>query len=338
MSGPKIMVFIELSDGKVSDVSLELITKAKELSSSFDGEVLGCVMGYELKQDLSFLGKYGCDRVYKIEHEVLKQYTTYPYSKALISLIEDIKPEIVLFGATLIGRDLAPRVASALGCGLTADCTDLKIDDFNFKGKTYTNQLLQIRPAWGGNILATIVSPEVSPSMATVRKGVFLKRKISDKACEVIEIKPNLSSEDVLTEIIHVEKVPKEVDLSSAKIVVGVGMGASDERSFALVKELAEVLGAQIGATRPVVDSGLLSKEHQIGQTGVTVRPNLYIACGISGQIQHRAGILGAKRIIAINKDPKAPIFEIAHYRIVGDVNEVIPKMIKVYKQKLWEV
>ncbi len=334
----KILVFVELRGDDVADVSIELISKAKELASSIGGEVIAAVLGYDLIQDFSFLGRYGCDRVYKIEHKILKHYTSYPYAKSLVELIKEIRPDIVFFGATYIGRDLAPRVASSLGCGLTADCTDLKIEDFKFRGKLYKNQLLQIRPAWGGNIIATIVSPEVSPSMATVRKGVFLKKEFSNNLCEVKTFRPNLSEEDLLSEVLHVEKRPKSVDLHGAKVIVGVGMGAANEKTFGLIKELADVLGAQIGATRPVVDSGFLPKECQIGQTGVTVRPNLYIACGISGQIQHRAGILGAKRIIAINKDPKAPIFDIAHYGIVGDLNIVLPKIIKVYKQKLWEV
>ncbi len=334
----KILVFVELREDKVVDVSLELISKAKELGSAINSEVIAAVLGSDLTQDFSFLGKYGCDKVYKVEHKILKHYTSYPYAKSLVELIKEIRPDIVLFGATHVGRDLAPRVASALECGLTADCTDLKIGDFKFRGKLYKNQLLQIRPAWGGNIIATIVSPEVSPSMATVRRGVFLKKEFSDNFCEIKTFRPTLLEEDLLTEVLHVEKKSKGIDLQGAKIIVGVGMGAANEKTFGLIKELADVLGAQIGATRPVVDSGFLPKECQIGQTGVTVRPNLYIACGISGQIQHRAGILGAKRIIAINKDPKAPIFDIAHYGIVGDLDLVIPRIIKVYKQKLWEV
>ncbi len=332
-----IMVFVEITDNEVADVSLELISKAKELSASLIGKVEAVVMGGELKDNFSFLGQYGCDRVYLLEHELLEHYTSYPYSKALIQLINEVKPYVILFGGTHIGRDLAPRVASSLNCGLTADCTDLKIGEFKFKGKLYKDQLLQIRPAWGGNIIATIVSPESTPSMATVREGVFLKKSLGQDACEVVKFSPELKQEDLLTHMIQVEKVPRKTNLTSSKVVIGMGMGAVDEESLKLIKELAKVMRAEIGATRPVIDAGILPKEHQIGQTGIIIRPNLYIACGISGQIQHRAGIMGSKRIIAINKDPEAPIFQIAHYSIVGDVKDVLPKMISVYKQKMWE-
>jgi electron transfer flavoprotein alpha subunit len=234
-----------------------------------------------------------------------------------------------------MGRDVAPRVASSLKCGLTADCTQLKIGEHKIKDKVYNNILLQIRPAFGGNILATIVSPESVPSMATVREGVM---KMADPdpsgKVQIITETCGVADDDFLTEVLEVVREESTVNLKGAKIIVSAGMGAGSPEGLELVKKLAKTLGGVVGSSRPVADAGLLDRCHQVGQTGVTVRPNLYIACGISGQIQHRAGMEGAKRIIAINKDPDAPIFNIAHYGIVGDIHDVIPKMIKAYKAR----
>ena len=335
MSNRNVMVFIEQNDKKIADVSLELVSKATELAAQLDVQVEAIAIGFDMETELEKLGHYGCDTVYYVDDNRLAHHTSVPYAKIITHTIKKHQPQIVLFGATGIGRDVAPRVASELKCGLTADCTDLQIGDHKIKDKIYKNTLLQIRPAFGGNIIATIVSPESVPSMATVREGV-MKMNEPDRSKKVNIIKENheLSADDFLTEIIEIVRKEKSVNLKKAQIIVAAGMGAATADSLKLVKDLAKVLGAQVGASRAAVDAGVLGHDHQVGQTGTTVRPNLYIACGISGQIQHRAGMDESKRIIAINTDPDAPIFEIAHYGIVGDVNEVIPKMIKAYKAK----
>ncbi|MFO8031006.1 MAG: electron transfer flavoprotein subunit alpha/FixB family protein [Desulfohalobiaceae bacterium] len=334
-SDRNVMVFVEQHENSIADVSKELLSKARELADQLGGEVQAAALGDSgLGAELLALGSYSCSRVFYMQDSRLANYTTVPYARGLSKIIQEYRPRFLLFGASTLGRDLAPRVASQLRCGLTADCTDLQIGEHKAKGTLYQDILLQIRPAFGGNIIATIISPQSSPSMATVREGVMKKLKLQgDPQAEVIDVPSNISEEDVLTQVLALEKIEKSVDLKAAKIIVSAGMGASSPESLELVKELAQVLGGAVAASRPVVDGGYLGKEHQVGQTGTTVRPNLYIACGISGQIQHRAGITEAHRIIAINKDPQAPIFECAHYAIVGDVNEVLPKMIKAYKE-----
>jgi electron transfer flavoprotein alpha subunit len=270
-----------------------------------------------------------------VQHPGLERFTSVPYAKTLTHIIQRYEPQAVLFGATTTGRDVAPRVASELQCGLTADCTDLQIGEHKAKGTVYPNVLLQIRPAFGGNIVATIVSPDSRPSMATVREGVMPRRELDSwQAAQVVREDIDLGEADILTEILDVVHKEKAVDMKKAKIIVSAGMGAADPQSLDAVRELAATLGGVVGASRPVVDAGIVPKEHQVGQTGTTVRPNLYIACGISGQIQHRAGMSESKRIVAINTDPAAPIFDIAHYGIVGDVKQVIQHMIKAYKDK----
>lgn len=329
-----IMVFIEQHDQKIADVSVELLCEAKRLAKHIDGRVVGVLPGYNIPADeLNKLGHYGCHTVYMINDVHLAHYVSMPYSRAVTEVVRRYKPSIVLFGATTNGRDVAPRVASELGCGLTADCTELKIGDYKFKDKVYTNILLQNRPAFGGNIVATIVSPESTPVMSTVREGVMkLDHPDTSLQVNVVHEKVELQESDLLTEVIEVIHEAKSVDLKKSRIVVSAGMGACNPESLKLVKELADVLGGDVAASRPVIDSGLLPREHQVGQTGITVRPNLYVCCGISGQIQHRAGMDQSQRIIAINNDPNAPIFGIAHYGIVGDVNDVLPKMIAAYK------
>ncbi|MCK5072030.1 MAG: electron transfer flavoprotein subunit alpha/FixB family protein [Bacteriovoracaceae bacterium] len=331
MSGP-VMVFIEQNEGKITDVSLELVSEARLLADKLGACVSGIAIGFELKNELEKPGHYGCDKIHYIEDRRLAHFTSVPYAKCMVNIIKKYEPSIVLYGATTTGRDIAPRIASELGCGLTADCTKLEIGSHKIKNKTYENTLLQIRPAFGGNIVATIVSPESFPSMATVREGV-MKIAVPDtsKSVEITDEPCPLHDDDFLTEVIEIIRKEKNCNLKNAKIIVAAGMGASSSESLSNIKELAHVLGGEIGSSRPVVDAGLLEKDHQVGQTGVTVRPNLYIACGISGQIQHRAGMMESKRIIAINSDPDAPIFQIAHYGIVGDINEIIPKMIKAY-------
>lgn len=330
-----IMVFIEQRDGEIADVSLELICEAKRLARQLGVAVTGVAAGYKLTENLKTVGRYGCEEVYYTDDKRLSHFTSVPYAKIIVRTIKKYHPQILLFGASTIGRDVAPRVASEMKCGLTADCTELQIGDYKTKNNEYKNILHQIRPAFGGNIIATIVSPEGDVSMATVREGV-MKMSAPDlsKAAAVIEEACDLTNDDFMTEVIDVIRKEKKVNLKSAQIIVSAGMGASSSEALKLVKELARVLGGEVGSSRPVVDSGAFSKEHQVGQTGTTVRPNLYVACGISGQIQHRAGMAEAKRIIAINTDENAPIFDIAHYGIVGDVCDVIPKMIKAYKAK----
>jgi electron transfer flavoprotein alpha subunit len=328
-----VLVYLEQNDNKIADVSLELICKATELARDTGGEVQAIVLGHGLGAELARPGHYGCDTVFYIEDQRLQHFTSVPYAKLVAARIETLQPRIVLFGATTQGRDIAPRVASTLRCGLTADCTDLQIGSHKYKKKVYEKTLLQIRPAFGGNIVATIVSPESSPSMATVREGVMkMSPPDPERKARIVKEECDLAAQDFPTRVIDVIRTIKSVDLKSARIIVSAGMGAATPEGIALVKELAATIGAEVGASRPVVDAGLMPGDHQVGQTGTTVRPNLYIACGISGQIQHRAGMSEAMRIIAINSDPDAPIFEIAHYGIVGDVMKVLPEMIKAYK------
>lgn len=335
MSG-SVMVFIEQYEGDIAPVSLELLSKGRELADKLGVTLTAAAPGFGLADKLPELGRYGASQVYAANHEKLRHFTALPYAKVVKGLVEKYKPQVVLFGATTTGRALAPRVASALRCGLTADCTGLEIDDFESRNKVYKDKLIQIRPAFGGNIIATIVSPESFPSMATVREGVMPLKELKPwSEAEVIEEPCSLSVEDCLTEVVDVIHRERLVNLKAARIIVSAGMGAASESSLDLVRKLAEVLGGELGCSRPMVDTGILAKDHQVGQTGVTVRPNLYIACGISGQIQHRAGMSESKRIIAINRDEEAPIFSIANYGIVGDLNEVIPRLIKAYRDKV---
>ncbi len=329
------MVFVEQNNKRIPDVCLELICEAKRLATTLGVNVEATVIGHQLDEELKTLAHYGCNRIFYTDDKRLSHFTSLPYAKTVVNMIKKYQPQIVLFGATVNGRDIAPRVASDLKCGLTADCTALEIGEYKYKGEIYQNSLMQIRPAFGGNIVATIVSPESNPSMATVREGVMkLNKPDSTLEAELIKEPCGISDDDFITEVLEIVRKEKNVDLKSAPIIVAAGMGASDGDSLAIVKELAETLGGKVGASRPVIDAGLMPIDHQVGQTGVTVRPNLYIACGISGQIQHSAGMSESKRIIAINKDPDAPIFKIAHYGIVGEVENVLPKMIKAYKEK----
>ncbi len=336
MSDNSVMVYIQQHEGKAAEVSLELVSKARELADKLKVEVSAALFGEKVSAEVSRLASLGADRVYIAEDARLKYYTPIPYSKLMNQVVEEYKPQIVLFGATTEGRDLAPRVASHLKVGLTADCTDLQIGDHTQKETEYKDILYQIRPAFGGNIIATIVSPEKKPQMATVREGVMrMAQPDKSRKAETVKIKTSLGADDFLTEIIERVMEEKTVNLKGAQIIVAGGMGVGSKDNFALIRDLAQTLGAEIGASRAAVDQGFIGKEHQVGQTGTTVRPKLYIACGISGAIQHRAGMDGSARIIAINNDPEAPIFSVAHYGIVGDLNEVIPKMIKAYKARV---
>ena len=336
MSNNSVMVYIQQHDGKVAEVSLELVSKARELADKLKTEVSAALFGDKVSGEVSRLAALGADSVYIMEDPRLKYYTPVPYSKLMIQTVEEYKPQIVLFGATTEGRDLAPRVASHLKVGLTADCTDLQIGDHTQKETEYKDILYQIRPAFGGNIIATIVSPEKKPQMATVREGVMrMAQPDKSRKAETVKIKATLNTDDFVTEIIERVMEEKTVNLKGAQIIVSGGIGVGSKENFALIRELAQTLGAEVGASRAAVDQGFIGKEHQVGQTGTTVRPKLYIACGISGAIQHRAGMDGSARIIAINTDPEAPIFSVAHYGIVGDLNDVIPRMIKAYKARV---
>ncbi len=333
-----IFVYIELEGGKIADVSLELLTKGRELATTLGVKLEAVALGANLKGIECELAKYGADTVWVADDEEFAPFRTLPHTAVLCGLIREEKPQIALFGATPIGRDFAPRVSSALHSGLTADCTQLEIGDHKDAktGKEYEGLLYQIRPAFGGNIIATIVNPECRPQMATVREGVMRKQEAEQPGkAEVkpIDWKKYLKDTDLVVKIIDRQIEERKINIKGASVIVAGGYGMGSKENFQLVHELADVLGAEVGASRAAVDAGFTEHARQIGQTGVTVRPKLYIACGISGQIQHTAGMDQSSMVISINNDPNAPINKIADYAITGDVNEVIPKMIKYYKQ-----
>ncbi len=333
-----IIVYLEIEDGIVGDVSLELLTKGRSLAKQLNCNLDAVAVGHQLDGIAAQVFPYGVDNLFLLDDKRLYPYTSLPHTSALVNLFKEEKPQIALMGATSIGRDLGPRVSSALFSGLTADCTALEIGDHEDKkeGKTYKNLLYQIRPAFGGNIVATIINPDCRPQMATVREGV-MKKEIFDAnhkgQIKKLDISKYISNEDFVVSVIerHMEK--SKVNLKAAPIIVAGGYGVGSEDGFKLLHDLANVIGAEVGASRAAVDAGFAEHERQIGQTGVTVRPKLYIACGISGQIQHIAGMQESSMIIAINNDPNAPINAIADYVITGNVEEVIPKMIKYYKK-----
>ncbi len=333
-----LIVYCEFEDGKIADVSLELLTKGRELASKLGVKLEAVVIGDNLDGIESQLFPFGTDVVYKVADKRLYPYTSNPHSAVLINLFREIKPQVCLMGATCIGRDLGPRVSSCLHSGLTADCTSLEIGPHKDPktGKEYENLLYQIRPAFGGNIVATIINPDCRPQMATVREGV-MKKEVFDENYkgEVINLDASkyVSDEDFVVEILerHIEK--SKVNIKNSSIIVAGGYGMGSKENFDLLYKLAETLGGEVGASRAAVDAGFCEHERQIGQTGVTVRPKLYIACGISGQIQHIAGMQESSIIISINNDPEAPINTIADFVINGNAEDVIPKLIKYYKK-----
>ncbi|MCD6459606.1 electron transfer flavoprotein subunit alpha/FixB family protein [bacterium] len=332
---PEVWVFIQHEDNTINETSLELLGRAKELAVKRNGISATVILGDNIRKIISEISSYGPDKVYFVRDKRLEQYQTTAYTRALNDLVSLYKPEIFLFGATILGRDLAPRVASSLRVGLTADCTDLQIGDHTARGEEFKNLLYQIRPAFGGNIIATIINPKTRPQMATVREGVMpMPAKNGKTSSEVIEFQPELTDTDFIIKTIKKELTEKTVNLKGSNIIVSGGAGVGSKENFDLIKELAHTLGGEIGASRAAVDFGYIHHDHQVGQTGTTVRPKLYIACGISGAIQHLAGMQESGKIIAINKDPDAPIFKVANYGIVGDINEVVPKMIKAYRQR----
>lgn len=333
-----LIVYCEFDEGRVADVSLELLTKGRILANKLGVKLEAIIIGDKLDNIEKQLYPYGVDTVYKVEDKRLYPYTSNPHAAILINLFKEIEPQICLMGATCIGRDLGPRVSSCLHSGLTADCTALEIGNHTDpkSGKNYTDLLYQIRPAFGGNIVATIVNPDHRPQMATVREGV-MKKEIHDPNHKgtVVKLDPKkyVSDTDFVVEIIdrHIEK--SKINIKNSPIIVAGGYGVGSKENFQLLFDLARTLGGEVGASRAAVDAGFTEHARQIGQTGVTVRPKLYIACGISGQIQHIAGMQESSIIISINNDPNAPINKIADYVITGDMEEVVPKLIKYYKK-----
>lgn len=333
-----VFVYCEIDEGKVAEVSLEILSKGRSLANDLKCQLEVIALGNDLNGIEQELFSYGADVLYIADDKRLYPYLTLPHAAIVTEIFEKEKPQVGLFGATSIGRDLAPRVSSKLMCGLTADCTELEIGDYTDKKtkKDYKNLLLQIRPAFGGNIIATIITPDTLPQLATVREGVMKKEKVKQpKKGKVININVDdyVSDEEMVVKIIerHIEK--SDVDLKNSNIIISGGYGVGSKEDFDLLYELSDVLGAEVGASRAAVDAGFTDHERQIGQTGLTVRPKLYIACGISGQIQHTAGMDKSAMIISINTDPHAPINKIADYVINGKVAAVIPKMIKSYKE-----
>jgi len=332
-----VFVYCEIEDSQVAEVSMELLTKGRALATELKCKLEAIAIGHQLDGIEKDIFPYGVDVLHIADDKRLAPYTTLPHTSIVVKLFQEEKPQIALMGASSVGRDLGPRVSSALHSGLTADCTSLVIGDHEDKkaDKVYENLLYQIRPAFGGNIIATIINPDCRPQMATVREGVMKKEILDPKykgTINKLDVSKYTTDLDFVVEMIerHIEK--SKVNIKGAGIIVAGGYGVGSKENFNLLFELAEVLGGEVGASRAAVDSGYVEHGRQIGQTGTTVRPKLYIACGISGQIQHRAGMEESAQIIAINTDPEAPINSIADYVITGDVAEILPKMIKFYK------
>ena len=333
-----IFVYCEVENGIVADVSLELCTKGRKLADQLKCKLEAVVIGKGLDGIEKQVVPYGVDTLWVADGPALEPYTTQVHTSIVVKLFEEEKPQIALMGATSIGRDLGPRVSSALHSGLTADCTSLEIGGHEDKkaGKVYDGLLYQIRPAFGGNIIATIINPDCRPQMATVREGVMKKEALDPNykgEVKKMDVSRYISDVDLVVKVIERQMEKSKVNIKSAPILVSGGYGVGSREGFNLLFELAGVIGAEVGASRAAVDAGFADHERQVGQTGVTVRPKLYIACGISGQVQHTAGMQESAMIISINNDPDAPINAIADFVITGDINDVIPKMIKHYKQ-----
>ena len=333
-----VYVFAQQVDNEFSGIAFALLGKAKELAKDLNTDVTAMLLGSDVKGLVDQLAEYGADKVIVVDDPELKNYRTEPYAHAVASIINEYKPEIVLVGATAIGRDLGPRVSARVATGLTADCTVLEIGDFPINpipGKEQKhNQLLMTRPAFGGNTIATIACPDNRPQMATVRPGVMQKiDPIAGAKAEVIEYNPGFTPNNKYVEILDIVKeVSDTVDIMEAKILVSGGRGVGSAENFKMLQDLADVIGGTVSCSRAVVDNGWMPKELQVGQTGKTVRPNVYFAIGISGAIQHTAGMEESDIIIAINKDETAPIFDVADYGIVGDLNKIVPKLTEALK------
>ena len=333
-----VYVFAQQVDNEVSGIALELIGKGKDLAKDLDTDVTAVLIGSDVKGLVDVLAEYGADKVIVVDDPELKEYRTEPYAHALASVINEFKPDIMLVGATAIGRDLGPRVSARVHTGLTADCTQLDIGDFPMvaiPGKEQKhNQLLMTRPAFGGNTIATIACPDFRPQMATVRPGVMQKaERVAGAKAEVIEFNPGFTPDNKYVEILEVVKAVSDVaDIMDAKILVSGGRGVGSAENFQMLEDLAEALGGTVSCSRAVVDSGWKPRDLQVGQTGKTVRPQVYFAIGISGAIQHVAGMEESDLIIAINKDENAPIFDVADYGIVGDLNKIVPALTEQIK------
>ncbi len=326
-----VWVIAELDEDRLAGVTLELLGKGRELADALETPLSLVVLGNGVGELVTPAGEYGADRVYLVGDPVLEQYRTGPYTDVIAGLINKYQPEIVLIGATEQGRDLAPRLAVRLETGLTADCTGLDID-------SEARLLVQTRPAFGGSIMARIITRNHRPQMATVRPRVMRRAEPQPgREAGLVEIPVKLNEESVLTRIVEIarDQSSQAVNLQDADIIVSGGRGLKKPENFALVQELAEVLGGVVGASRPTVDEGWIPAYHQVGQTGRTVQPKLYIACGISGAVQHLAGMAGADCIVAINSDPNAPIFGVAHYAVVGDLFEIVPALTEIAREEL---
>ena len=338
-----VYVFAQQVDNELGGIAFELLGKAKDLAKDLNTDVTAVLIGSGVKDLATPLAEYGADKVIIVDDPELKDYRTEPYAHALASVINEYKPEIMLVGATAIGRDLGPRVSARVATGLTADCTVREIGDFPLVAKEgeeqLHNQLLMTRPAFGGNTIATIACPYNRPQMATVRPGVMQKiTPISGATAEIIEYNPGFTKNDNYVEILDIVKAVSDTkDIMDAKILVSGGRGVGSKENFKILEDLAEVLGGTVSCSRAVTDSGWLPKDLQVGQTGKTVRPNVYFAIGISGAIQHVAGMEESDLIIAINKDESAPIFDVADYGIVGDLNKIVPKLTAELKTALAE-
>ena len=358
-----VWVFCEQRQGVMMPTTFELISEGRKLADELGVELCGILLGDNVDGIAGELGGYGADKVYVYNSPLLKDFTTDAYTKVIVEAVEEFKPEVLVFGASNIGRDLAPRCAARLHTGLCADCTHLDIDMPNYKGflkevstlpaerieklgtvminrepHSVERDLKMTRPAFGGHLMASIICPRFRPAMATVRPGVMKKRAYDEAKAAAVEILHpafNLTAEDIKTEVVEVVKAAKKmVDLIGADFIVSVGRGISKdvEKGIALAEELAEVLGGVVGSSRACVDSGWISADHQVGQTGKTVHPKVYVALGISGAIQHKAGMQDSECIIAVNKNENAPIFEVADYGIVGDLFKVVPLLIESIK------
>lgn len=334
-----VFVFAQQVDNEISSIAFELIGKGKDLAKDLGTDVTAVLVGSGVKGLADQLAEYGADKVIVVDDPELKEYRTEPYTHALASVIEEFKPDIFLIGATAIGRDLGPRVCARIHTGLTADCTQLDIGDFPLNpvpGKEQLhNQLLMTRPAFGGNTIATIACPEFRPQMATVRPGVMQKLpKEAGRKAEVVEFNPGFVPNDKYVEILDIVKAVSNVaDIMDAKILVSGGRGMGSPENFKILDELAEAIGGTVSCSRAVVDAGWKPKDLQVGQTGKTVRPHVYFAIGISGAIQHLAGMEESDIIVAINKDETAPIFDVADYGVVGDLNKIVPILTEKIKE-----
>ena len=336
-----VYIYAQQVDNKLSDIAFELIGKAKELAADLNTEVTAVLLGSNVKGLADELGEYGADKVIVVDNPALETYRTEPYAQALVSVVEEYKPEILLVGATAIGRDLGPTVSARVATGLTADCTKLEIGDFPLvavpgkESEQKHNQLLMTRPAFGGNTIATIACPDNRPQMATVRPGVMQKLpKEAGRKAEVIEFNPTLEENNRYVEILNVVKAVGNVEnIMDAKVLVSGGRGVGSAENFEMLRDLASCFnGGMVSCSRAVVETGWLPADYQVGQTGKTVRPQIYFAVGISGAIQHVAGMEESDLIIAINKDEDAPIFDVADYGLVGDLNKIVPQLVEALK------